>query len=317
MEWWADLRVQKLNMPYSRYIYGDLYSSCFLPQFMDTAYHPKLKEYKTSRNKIDLYILHDSYLGDGQIKKENFIGVDSLVLSDFRGEGVHFNLNKKKKNILIIECSERTAEWRIKDTALCYPKLYSGKMPVYDKKPNAYVIDLKSIFNPMLNYNLEFNLFDYEFLKPVKEAKAILNFNLFNRVPPDVTLSTDKKYLFLNETVNPNRSESSFWWMPEKSIIEIVYMLNFTNEHYKKSGFDKIYLSIVPNPVSILDYKRSTYNHKLERIRRTDWMHCGFIDVFDVFLKTKKQIYRRDDSHWNSYGIQLWVNQVNAEFLKY
>ena len=37
-------------------------------------------------------------------------------------------LNKKQKNILIIECSERTADWRLTDTVLAYPKLYIKKL---------------------------------------------------------------------------------------------------------------------------------------------------------------------------------------------
>src|ERR1700752_494457 len=211
MEWWADYRLQKLHLPYTRSLYGDLYSSCFLPQYMDTAYHLKLTEYKTSKKNIDLYILHDSYLAI-PLKKENFIGVDSLILSDFRGDGVRFKLNKKKKNILIIECSERTAEWRINDIQSTYKKLYTGKLPSQENEniKTQWKNYTKYLFNPLINQNLEFNLFDYEFLKPIKEAKAVLNFKWFNRTPKDVAVTGDKKYLLLNETVDPHQFESSF-----------------------------------------------------------------------------------------------------------
>lgn len=315
MEKWADFRVQKLHIPFARARYGDLYSGCFLRQYMDTANHLKLKEYKTTRNNIDLYILHDSYLAN-HLKKENFIGVDTLILSDLRDKGVCFNLNKKKKNILIIECSERTADWRLTDTALSYPKLYPCNS-VIRKTKEINENFIKYFFNPFINQNLEFNLFDYEFFKPVKETKAKVNFNLFNRVPPDVAVSANSKYLFLAETVDPARYESSFRNMGEIEIVKIVYLMNLTEEHYKKLGFEKVYFSIIPNPVSILDQGRMPYNHKIERIRNTTWMKCGFIDVYDMFRNTKKQIYRKDDSHWNTYGVQLWVNEVNAELLSY
>lgn len=317
MEWWADYRVQKLHAPYTRVRYGDIYSSCFLPQFMDTT-HKKLREYKTTKTNIDLYMLHDSYLG-GQIKKENFIGVDKLILSDFRGEGVCACLNRKKKNILIIECSERMADWRLTDTSLSYPKLYTKRTKTLKNIPRQKKEKslLKIFFNPFINQNLEFILFDYEFFKLLKETKAKTNFKTFDKLPADIAVSSDKKYLLLNETIDLQRFESSFRWLSNPDIDNIVYLINLTEIHYKNLGFDEVYFSIIPNPVSIIDTERYLYNYKISRIKNTIWLNAKFIDVFDIFKKSKKRVYRRDDSHWNNYGLQLWVDQVNSKLLSY
>ena len=318
MQWWSDYRIYQLHIPFTRARYGDLYSGCFLSQYIDTAATKKLTEYKTSRKNIDLYILHDSYLAY-QLKKENFIGVDKLILSDFRGDGKQIRLDRSKKNILIIESSERSSDWHFTDTAFMFSKIYINK-PKIEKDKSAKTKGnpfINYFFNPFVNQNLEFNLFDYELFKPLKETKAKLIFNYFNKVPKDIAVSSNRNYLLLNETVDNNFVESSFRWLSNEQIDFIVNTMNRINLYYKNIGFDEVYFSIIPNPVSIIDSERLPYNHKIERIKNTDWLHAKFIDVYDVFKNSKKQIYRRDDSHWNGNGVQLWVNEVNTKFLAY
>ncbi|HWY38862.1 MAG TPA: hypothetical protein VNY73_09905 [Bacteroidia bacterium] len=314
MELWADYRVQKLHAPFTRARYGDLYSGCFLSRFMDTSDNIKLKEYRALRNNIDLYIMHDSYLAN-QLKKENFIGVDSLVLSDLRNKkGVYFKLRKDKENILIIECSERTAEWRLGDSALAFTKFYTTNRLQEVKKvkePKDKLI--KYFFNPFIEQNLEFNLFDYEVFKPVKELKAGLNFYWFNKLPKDVAVSSDKEYLLLPETVNPWKQESSFRGISDNELDKIAVQMKQIKKHYRKLGFKKIFFAVVPNPASIIDQKRMRYNYKIGRIIGRYGTPDDFIDVFKIFEHARKRIYRRDDSHWNRNGIQLWINEVNKK----
>jgi len=318
MEWWSDYRVNQLHMPFTRARYGDLYSGCYLSQFMDTAATKKLAEYKTSRKNINLYILHDSYLA-GQIKKENFLSVDKLILSDLRGEGVSINLDHKKKNVLIFECSERTADWRLINTAFVFPKLYIKKDSITkETKPKTENQEfIQFLFNSFVNQNIEFNLFDYEIFKPLKETKAKISFIYFNKVPADIAVSSNKKYLLLNETVDNRFAQSSFLGLSDEHIDIITSKINEIDLYYKNMGFDKIYFTIIPNPASIIDTERMRYNHKIERIANNYQLHADFINVYDIFKKSKKQLYRRDDSHWNRNGLQLWVNEVNAKFLAY
>ena len=286
---------------------------------MDTPRGKTLTEYKTKQKNTDLYILHDSYLAN-QLKKENFIGVDTLVMSDFRGEGVQFKLNKNKKNILIIECSERTIEWRTSDTALAFSKLYNEKptSKSSEKATEKNKLFVDYLFNPMIDRNIEFNLFDYEIFKPLKEIKAEINYNLFDKIPADIAISSDKKYLFLTETVDPKSSVSSFSLLMDSNIVKIVNNMNTLYRHYKKLGFTAVYFSFIPNPTTILDINRNSrwsYNYKIGRIKDNKNLLPQCIDVVTVFNNSKKQIYRKDDSHWNRYGIQLWVNEVNAKLI--
>lgn len=316
MEWWSDYRILSLKIPPTLGRYGDLYSASFLPRFMDTA-ATKLKIYTPALKSTDLYILHDSYLF-GKIKKENFQNIDSLILSDFRGGGVYVQPNPKKRNILIIECSERTAGWRLTDKSVIFSKIRVGNSPALIKNP-TYAESMqisKYFFNPLINQNLEFNLFDYPLFKKLKESKALINYTLFNRMVKDVVESTDKQYLFLNETVNPNLASSSFRFISNEEINNIVINLNLISRHYEDNGFDEIYFSIIPNPVSIIDAERLPYNHKIERIENNYLLETNYIDVYTIFKQRRNQIYRKDDSHWNNYGLQLWVYEVNTKILQ-
>jgi hypothetical protein len=314
MEWWADYRTYHLNAAYAKARYGDLYSNCFLPGYLDTAYIP-LKEYN-ERGNTNLYILHDSYL-EGKIEKRNFKNIDKLVSINYNDEPVFIKPDSGKKNVLVIECSERAVDWRLADL----PRItsYLSFEPIHKKeapreKPAEPVANY--FFNPNINQNLEFSLYDYEYFIPVKSLKAQLNYSLFNRLPRDVTVSSDGKYLFLNETVDPSSGASSFITLDSTRLHYLTQCINGISEYFKDRGFDEVYFSIVPNPVSILDPKRYPYNHKIEKLENDPYLKARYISVYSLFKNTNQRIYRRDDSHWNGHGLQIWIDEVNKELEK-
>ena len=310
MEWWADWRTYTLNAAYARARYGDLYSNCFLPGYMDTAYIP-LTEYKYGNGTTDLYILHDSYL-EGKIKKENFIGLNKLILANYRGDGVTVKPDKTKKNILLIECAERNAEWRLTDTATAFSQINFSTAKPAIVNPETYAF-ADYFFNRNINQNLEFSLYDYEYFIPVKNLKAYINFSLFGRLPKDVGVSTDKKYLLLNETIDPSSATGSFTPVSLPHLEGVLFYANRISMYYKKRGFDEVYFSIIPNPVSIVDLNRNYYNRKAELLEDYTLLHPQFISVYKAFKNCKTQVYRRDDSHWNGRGIQIWIDEVNKK----
>lgn len=307
MSWWADYRTYELHSPYARARYGDLYSNCFLPGYTDTAYTP-LKKPETLPQKTALYIIHDSYL-EGKIEKNNFAGISELTLSNYAADPTCVTLNPTKRNILILECSERTAEWRLTDTATSFSRFVFHRPPVWKEKETTPIGD--HFFNPNINLNLEFSLYDYEYFIPIKELKGFLNFKLFNRLPKDVNISTNKKYLLLNETVNPEVIASSFRPLDMNYEDYVIQRANDITRHYKNLGFDEVYISIIPNPVSIIDRERMPYNDKILFLQNHPSANCRFLSVYDIFRQTPERIYRTDDSHWNGHGLQLWVDEVN------
>jgi hypothetical protein len=309
MEWWADFRTYTLHAAYTKARYGDLYSNCFLPGYIDTAYIP-LKVYPRAGGTTDLYILHDSYLA-GKIRTENFNGIGKLVLADYRGETVSLRPDTARRNILIIECSERTALWRLSDTATAYSKMNAGGRRSEAAQAASGMPMQEYFFNPNINQNLEFALYDYEWFRPLKHLKAQINFNLFDRLPQDVSVSTDKKYLLLTETVDPHSAISSFAALDAGWVDYVVACINQMRAYYTAQGFDEVYFSIVPNPVSIIDQARLPYNHKIEVLEGHPALAMPPVSVYQRFGQTSLRIYRRDDSHWNNHGLQLWIDEVN------
>jgi len=308
MEWWADYRTYTLHAAHAKARYGDLYSNCFLPGYLDTAYIP-LKENKEGGN-TDLYILHDSYL-EGKITKENFRGINKLVMADYRGADVEVRPDKTKRNILVIECSERTAEWRFTDTLNAFSKFnMTGKLQHATDKDNGEPL-LNYFFNPNINQNLEFMVYDYEYFIPLKNAKAWLNYRLFKRLPKDVSISTDEKYLLLSETVDPRSGSSSFAPLNYPYLDHVTRCVNRVGQYYKSRGFDEVYFSVIPNPVSIVDEYRGSYNHKIEWLEKNTLLQSKYLSICPVFQDARTRIYRTDDTHWNGNGLQLWVDEVN------
>lgn len=309
MEWWADFRTYELGAAHARARYGDLYSNCFLPGYIDTAYIP-LEEFPATSDATDLYILHDSYL-EGKVKKENFKEIGKLVMADYRAEPVTVKPNPTRKNVLVIECSERTALWRLTDTSTAFLKMNADNRKEEPAFTDEETPAMAYLFNPNINQNLEFSLYDYEYFRPLKHLKAQLNFSLFNRLPKDVSVSTDKKYLLLSETVDPGSGTSSFIPLDQRYISYVVFCINYIADHFKKHGFDEVYFTIIPNPVSIVDQYRLPYNHKIELLESHHELDTPPISTYHLFRQTNERIYRRDDSHWNGKGLQMWVNEIN------
>jgi hypothetical protein len=96
-------------------------------------------------------------------------------------------------------------------------------------------------------------------------------------------------------------------------IEKIVNNLNKIKEIYTKQGFDRIYLSIIPNPVTVINPNLGNYNGLIPLIQNNKELKLELIDVYNIFKKNGKSYYLINDTHWNSKGLQTWVNEVNKK----
>jgi hypothetical protein len=167
----------------------------------------------------------------------------------------------------------------------------------------------KIIFNKDLSRNLELLLFDDKLFTPIKELKALLNYNLFGRVTKEVAVSTDKKRLLLNITVDTSDIHSAFRYKSIQQIDTITANLKVAKNYYEAIGFKKVFLSIIPNPVSIYDENRMPYNHLLERVEHETNM--PIISIYKTYKLDRHNLYFLSDAHWNPLGFDIWVAQVN------
>jgi hypothetical protein len=302
---------------------GDLVSISYLDKIkrfreIDESHFVKPADDTGSKN-IDLYIYGDSYLLG--IPDSAFYGINSYHYCRAGYQDMHYTLDPHKKNILIIENSERFARvaFELAETIRHFNKekpatsfLQSPDFPViYAKFPDL------DIFNPDINRNLEFNIYGYRFWDQVKYAKATLTYYLFKRAAGDAVVSDDGNRLFLKETVAEKDAQSSYYPFDQKELQEMFRILNLFCTYYKADGFDEVYMSLIPNPATILQPKR--YNGLIPALQQADSLKCmGIIDIYTSFLRDPDpgKLFRLGDSHWSNAGRQVWLNAVNAELRK-
>jgi hypothetical protein len=324
---WASNRFSKVGLLGSdRYLHGDLFGLSYLPQFknLDKKFtyctdieNPKIAPY-------NLYILGDSYLGSGFIKdKSVFVGVENLTYNHFDNrEKVEWEIDTSKFNLLLIERAERYIH-RFSDTNHLDWKYQLNErnngtvanLMKHNTLPkgisNFFQYSNEYLFNPMLESNIEFLLFDYRFFTPVKELKAWFNHTFFSRTNKDVVISKDNNYLFLNETIDSTNRLSAFFPYRNDDVVYMVKGLNRLTSQFKAMGFDTVVLSIIPNPVSVLDPARGLYNNLPDRILKHTEITKPTLNVLDTFRKAPCKLFYSADSHWNQNGFKIWLNEYN------
>jgi hypothetical protein len=303
-------------------IHGDLVSMSYLDivdRFKPPPGPRDIKRAKNSRpGNIALYLCGDSYTR--YVKDTNFTGLSAYYYID-RNHGYNYHLDSTKRNILLIEISERylrlyfnglqmldevcdslvkkkSITWQIDPTP--NPKYYAGLLPGFS---------VNDLFNKYINQNLQCNLFNYNFMMPMFESKAAVNYYLFNRASGDVVISEDRQRLFLKETVTNTGISSSYAPVGSDEIKNMVNVLNVIYDHYKKSGFTEVYFSVIPNSATIMQPRG--YNNVIPLLQNDPNLRIPVIDIYTAFKKSPEVYYLPGDTHWNKKGCELWLDIVN------
>ena len=317
---------QRFLLRSDRWDYGDLYGLCYLPGYRYKIEPFKDYEHKPNHvqtNKI-LYIIGDSYLADKQMSGA-FDSFDDVKFLDRRFAFGPITLDSTKQNYLIMEFAERnlidysqakTAEILWSKDDIKARNNFKAPPPAGNKdSPPPLGLPariMKIIFNKDLSRNLELLLFDDKAFSPLKKLKASLNYNLLGRLPKEVAVSTKKERLLMNITVDTSYRQSAFRVIPDAEIIRLSDNLEAAQNYYKAIGFKQVYLSVVPNAVSVYDKQRMPYNHLLDRIEQRN--QFPVIPVYQIFGQSKSNLYSLSDTHWNPDGFSLWVTQANKIF---
>jgi hypothetical protein len=299
---------------------GDLVSMSYLDnvkRFWESYDYTFTRPTDTSANRnIDLYIYGDSYLE--WVPDTAFGSINSYHYARRSYNDLVYTLNPHKKNILIIEYGERFARgefhnFNIYDHVKKQQPAHTFLLPSGSEVSYARFLELR-LFDPSVNRNLEYNVFGYRLWDNVKLTKAALTYHLFNRAGGDAVVSDDGKRLFLRQTVSPDEAASSFNPFDEKELQGMIDNINAVYDHYKADGFDEIYLSIIPNPVTILQPLH--YNGLIPQLQKPGVLNgTKMINVYDLFRQDPNpgRLYRVGDTHWNNNGMQEWLKVVNAE----
>ncbi len=303
--------------------HGDLISMSYLDFVKKLNPEPiprvfKRPSYNGIKNTV-LYLHGDSFTR--HLNDTDFAGLYSFNYID-RNHGSIYHLDTTKRNILIIQVSERYLQFyynglqifdEFHDTALNrnvvtfrYPQAHTN--PQYAALLN---IPVDYFFNKVINQNLQCNLFNYNFIIPVFEYKAALNYYIFNRASGDVVISKDKKFLFLKETVSHDDLGSSYKPINPDEITHLVDNFNTIYDHYISKGFSEVYLSVIPNAATIM--QPEGYNNMIPLLQNDPGLKIKVIDTYAAFKHSSEVLYLPGDTHWNIKGLQLWLDLVNEK----
>lgn len=321
VSWIHEERVEKDNWwGIYKPIEGDLVEMAYLDRISKFR-SPRdytFKKHPVEEGKLNLFLWGDSYVW--KIPDSAYAAVKNFKFGWRYRDNIDYNLDSSQRNILIIEIAERYVRTYFADTDIFWhvrkeqpASALSGNEPMLNMAGFS-LPELECLFNEHINQNLEFNLFNYNFINPIRHTKASLNYYLFSRASGDVVLSEDKDQLFLKETVKGKKPENSYYPVNDEEVKQIISTMNTIYDHYKEEGFDEIYLSIIPNPATII--QNQGYNQLIPRIENNHQLKMKTISVYDRFQKEAGKVYRPGDTHWNNHGLQLWLNQVNEMLLR-
>ncbi len=305
---------------------GDLVSMAYL-DFVDrfieanprTFNHPSF----SGERKTILYMDGDSFTW--HLHDSDIIGLDSFCYFQ-RNHGLKYHLDTSKRNVLVIEVSERYLQSYF--TGL---QMFNEVLDTSARKRDVAGIYLTSInssytasllpsvsaddfFNKYINQNLQCNLFNYNFIMPMFETKAALNYYIFNRASGDVVISNDRNFLFFRETVSKTDMGSSYYPVSTADAAHIVDVLNGIYEHYKVAGFAEVYFSVIPNSATIM--QPEGYNQLIPMVQNDTRLRMKLIDAYSVFKQSHDVYYLPGDTHWNHKGKQLWLDMLNARLVR-
>lgn len=332
MKWLSQQRDMQLDVLRSdKYTFGDLYGFSYLPQFRiikDSRFVDLPSDLDTNNRNKDLYILCDSYLYSSfDEKSAYFSGIKNAYFTRWTEETlVNSNKLKASNSVLLIECVERNAIFRlnvseVKTRIRITDSIKKQRIPQVNHTKFLTFHDINEgvkslLYHPTLETNLDFTLFGRGIYRIFKELKASLNLQIFHRIDNSASLSKDGSFLYLKETVDPNLISSSFYAFNHQEITNFVANLNEINQYYQQAGFKKVLISIPANPVAILQTEELPTNDLLNRLKNHPNLKVEIVDPSDSLKVNAPQNYFKSDSHWNNNGAKIWLAYLNRSLEK-
>ncbi len=303
------LLSNEILKPYERY--GDLYRFANLPQFKQLQPECKrqFSQVDTSlKENVALYTIGDSFLEYWRINDADF-NYKFYRNIHWYEEKVQIILDTTKTNILVIECAERHSRERFGQVPANYKVVDSLDYSDW-KAPSRWETFKKNMFTPETPDHLEHMLFSGDWILPLKEFKARLTLNLFDRVNASASLSKDKKHIFYYKDTDTTLINSSYSKLPDAEIDKMVLNMDSTVKAYKAKGFKQVFVSLIPSKASILAPNDGVYNHLVERFEAKAKGKFPVIDIYQQYAKNREKVFEFNETHWTCFGKNIWLKNT-------
>lgn len=299
---------------------GDLYHLSYLPQFKEKLQPCVPLKSTTTLPNVNLYMIGDSFTEEQRVGKNDIIAANYTNVHWSKQADIQ--LDTTKKNILVLETVERTFREHFSQEVNQFNLVTINEDNTAEKPWKQSLKDkidaiISFIFpkSESIEQRFEASLFSYDFFLRFRELKAQLNDVFFGRVEKKVVLSKNKNSIFFSEESSPSDPHSAFYPFDDEEKTFLVNQVNLTREKYQKAGFDEVYLSIIPNKVSVISPDLGTYNHLIERIQEDSTLKMPIIDTYADFRKNPTKYYLKSDSHWTCEGRNIWLDKINKMLL--
>ncbi|MBD2756624.1 hypothetical protein [Spirosoma validum] len=307
--------LYKLNVIVDEYRYGDLYRLSSLPQFKLWPADCPSTDQSSDTASTHFYIIGDSFTEPQRLNKSDF------RVRHFQrvhwGSNQFIQLDPAKRNVLLIESVERHVREHFAQPVREFTiEVDTNRITKYPPTLSQHIMADFRLGTSAVEERLESTLFSHDWAFWFKEVKAKITLDWFGRVSPSVSLSKDKKHIFLNldtDTTKAKVLNSSFSPLTNREVNVLIDSINATAGRYRKLGFDEVYLSLIPNKASILEPNRGAYNHLIERIQSNPNLHVPIIDTYTPFRNKPTAVYLKSDTHWTCEGRSIWLDLVREK----
>ncbi len=287
---------------------GDLYRMSALPQFKDPVptCSPANRDADTVRTH--LYILGDSFSEEQRLSQDDF-RVSYYRRAKWDTPPLRVQLDPTRRNVLLMESIERHVRGH-------FSKPVREVTVVNDtlQNPDPALTIWQRLEGEIhwddVEERLASTLFSQGWAFWFKEIKAKLTLDWFNRASVNVSLSEDKEHIFLNSDTDIAAPLSSFSELSDREVNALVDSINATADYYKRLGFADVYLSIIPNKVTIVEPNRGVYNRLIPRIQNHPNLRVPTINVYDAYRSASISPYLTGDTHWTCAGRATWLGLV-------
>jgi hypothetical protein len=301
--------------------YGDLYRFSNLPQFKQKqpiCTRPYAALDSSSKKNVALYTIGDSFLEEWRINKSDF-PYKFYKNIHWHDNKVQVNLDTSTTNVLLLECAERHSRERFGTVPVNYltkpdttqPWVYRNRLQRMLDKASEYWITIKKYcFTAETPDHLEHILFSHDWMLPIKEFKATMNLNLFDRVNASTGLSKDKKHIFYYKDTDTTLINSCYNPLPDNELDKMVANMDSTVNAYKAKGFDKVIVSLIPSKASILAPTDGVYNHLIERFEAKVNGRFPVVDIYKQYSENPSKVFEFNETHWTCFGRKIWLENT-------
>ncbi|MCX6164502.1 MAG: hypothetical protein NTU73_06515, partial [Ignavibacteriae bacterium] len=294
--------------------YGDLYLLNLIDNFkvptppLDDEYYKSVP--KSDINEVDILTFGDSFFAEGArvknvparladtLKKKVFFGRSDNILNFLEEQ----NYQKKDRKYLILEIVERGI-----------PGTFTDYQNILKKKNNI----ISNIIETVMPINLEQRytfLFQKGFLTHyIYKELATLKFSIFGYITSITPVyKKDPPWLFYYMDVNDKKT-SFYYKFSDDEIKTICDNISDLSIQLKNSYNLDLILLPVPNKYTIYHklLNNDEYNNFLPRIyselKKGNVKVC---EVYDLFMKSDKELYYPTDTHWNDEGVKIAVTEL-------